>query len=524
MDSLEAAIQAAKSGTESMVKCLHHDDGNASVHVSPGTTQPVLITCHAGCELDSILAAAGLTREEIMKPLDDTKLDQGEWTPAGTASHVYNYVDEEGTLLFQTLRIPKPGGKKDFRQRHPHPTEDGKWVWNLTDVRRVLYRLPEVIEGIEAGRTIWIVEGEKDVETLRSRGAVATTSPMGAGKWRPEYTESLKDASIVTIVADRDETGRKHARAVKDELVAVGVMVSIVETAGTAKDITDHINAGFSISDLIETSPAIENVRQTYGIDVVDAINREFEEDQFVIPNLLARGDRLLITAFEGTGKSELLRQIAVQTAAGIHPFTGDHFDGKKVLYIDVENHPNQVKSSWRNLVGLAARHGKPVERGHLTILEEWDGEIDLMSSEGHKWLLERVHGYTPDLVLMGPLYNMSSRDLKDDEAVRKIKQVVNTARGICGSSFIMEHHAPHRNPADKERSVRPYGSSTFLKWPDFGYGLRPLETEGAYEWQKTRGPRVRGRDFPDYLRYGRPNTSEWPWTVAYEDEHGNIL
>jgi len=79
-----------------------------------------------------------------------------------------------------------------------------------------------------------------------------------------------------------------------------------------------------------------------------------------------------------------------------------------------------------------------------------------------------------------------------------------------------MEHHAPHKGPGDKERSVRPYGSSTFLKFPEFGYGLKPYSPEpefaGWYEFQQTRMKRVRSRYFPPYLRWGKPGTDEWPW------------
>jgi replicative DNA helicase len=114
--------------------------------------------------------------------------------------------------------------------------------------------------------------------------------------------------------------------------------------------------------------------------------------------------------------------------------------------------------------------------------------------------------------VVIGPLYNLANKDLSDHAVVAEMKSAINEGRGISGTAFIMEHHAPHRGNGDKDRSVRPYGSSTFLKWPDFGYGLKPEEIEGHYELQKTRFPRVRSRHFPGWVRWGRPNTLEWPW------------
>lgn len=522
LDSLEEAIREAKRGNQSMVQCRAHDDGYASLHVSPGETQPVIMKCHAGCETDAVLTAANVDLQSILAERDDNALRvQNMWTPAGDASHAYPYIDENGVLLYEVLRVPLPGGKKTFRQRRPDDSKRSGYAYDLGKTRRVLYRLPEVLSAKSEGRRIWVVEGEKDVESLRARGEVATTSAMGAGKWQEDYSEALRGATV-GIISDADATGRAHARAVRESLLEVECSVTIYEAAH-GKDVTDHLDAGLELSALIETSPEEEDRTESYGIDVLDAVERKFEEKSFVIPNTLARGDRLLITGFEGHGKSTLLRQFAVQVAAGIHPWTGAKFDPQKVLVIDVENHPDQTLESWQNLVGLAARHDAPIQRGQLVILEQWDNEVNLTGEEGASWLIERIHAYKPDMVVMGPLYNMSDRDLKDDETVRKIKKVVNEARGICGTAFVMEHHAPHKGPQDSQRSVRPYGSSTFLKWPDFGYGLKPEEVEGVYEWQKTRFPRVRSRMFPEYVRWGNPNSAEWPWVACHQDENGNF-
>lgn len=512
----------AKHGQQSMVKCEAHDDGNASLHVAPGATQPVVMTCHAGCRIEDILHAAGVSQQEILADRDENDvMSDNEWTPDGPASHRYSYCDEQGTLLFDVMRIPKPDGKKSFRQRQPDATQRSGWRWNMEGVRRVLYRLPEVVRAVQTGSVVYLVEGEKDVETIRRNGRFATTSPMGAGKWNDDYSKSLAGATVV-IIADADTAGRNHARSVRESLIREGCTVSVCEAKDGCKDVTDHFNAGGNFDTLIETIPVEEDTRTSYGIDVLTAIKRKFEQKSYTIPNVLARGDRLLITGFEGHGKSTLLRQMAVQCAAGIHPWTGLPMPPQKVVVIDVENHPDQTLESWQQLVGLVARHGAPMQEGQLTILEEWDNDIDLCSEEGYAYLIERIHAYKPDLLFMGPLYNMANKDLKDDETARKIKRVVNDGRAICGTSFIMEHHAPHKGPGDKERSVRPYGSSTFLKWPDFGFGLRPTETEGVYEWQKTRFPRVRSRHFPAFVRWGKPNTDEFPWMEAVVNPETN--
>lgn len=531
--SLAESIELAKHGKQSMVKCLAHEDGNASLHVAPGDKHPVIMTCHAGCTMQACMEAAKLDQQLLMAEKDEHAFGRAMdevWTPVKhpttgkmlPASHVYKYTDERGNLLYEVLRIPEPGGKKTFRQRQPDPQHPDKWKWNMQGARRVLYHLPEVLQARQNGETIYLVEGEKDAETLRQRGLVATTSPMGAGKWQPEYTEMLSACNVV-IIADADTTGREHARTVKEQLDEVGSVVAIAEAMNGCKDVTDHFNAGGTIDTLLITVPAIEEGRESFGMDILDAIEREIRESSFVIPRVLATGDRWLLTGFEGHGKSTFCRQLAVQVAAGIHPWTGEDMEPQKVMVVDSENHPDQVLESWRELIGLAARLGRPVQRGMLILQEEWDNTINLNEESGRRWLLERTRAHEPKLIVVGPLYNLSSQDLSEHKVVHEMKTAINEARAICGSAVIMEHHAPHRGNGDKERAVRPYGSSTFLKWPDFGYGLKPEDDEGYYELQKTRFPRVRKRHFPGWMRWGKPNTLEWPW-MALTDHEADIM
>ena len=215
VSSFEEAVELAKRGEACMVKCPAHDDGRASLSVKGGDTQPVVLHCHAGCEFDDIIEAAGMDRNEVLAERSD------EWktrcvvtgppirTGAGEASHVYEYTDEDGKLLFEVLRIPMQGGGKQFRQRHLGP--DGNYVWNMTGVRRVLYRLPEILLAKQAGWPVWFVEGEKDAESVLAKlekhdlKGVATTTPMGANKkWEEGYTEALRGAKVY-VVADADE-------------------------------------------------------------------------------------------------------------------------------------------------------------------------------------------------------------------------------------------------------------------------------------------------------------------------------
>ena len=532
--SLEDAVADALQGKRSSVLCPAHEDQSPSLSVSPGKDQPVVLHCHAGCEPDAIISAGGLDWAQIMLPDDLENVSfraDNLWTPAGTASHVYPYRDAKGTLLFEVLRVPLPGGRKRIWQRQPDASTKSGYAWNIDGVERVLYRLPEVLAAVKEGRTVHIAEGEKCVHSLLAAipdGEEATCNPMGAGKWEDYYAEALSGATVV-IYADADDAGRGHARQVRESLIAHGCSVTVKEAppgmlpSGKAiNDVADHLEAGKDLDSLLETTPQSERERARTGIDVLDLILRPKGTTEFVIPHTLAKGERLILIGFEGTGKSTLCRQMAIQVAAGIHPWTHEDTEPRRVLFIDAENHPDQVGESWEQMVGLAARLGRPLERGMLTVMEEWESSIDLASVEGGLWLQERVHAYQPELVVMGPLTNLAGKDLRDDEPVRRLRNNVNAARLVCNSAFVMEHHAPHKGPMDKERQVRPYGSSLFLKWPDYGYGMKPTDTEGVYEWYKNRGPRVRSRLWPEWIREGRGD--EWPWLLTVLDKDGTVM
>jgi hypothetical protein len=517
------AIEWAKTGHASMTKCTAHDDGTESLSVGPGTQpnddgviQPVVFFCHAGCEPVDIIATAGVTWAEVCEPLDRTRVDDEVWTPRGNASHVYSYTDEHGEELFQTLRVPVAGGKS-FLQRHRDPAERSGWAWNLQGVRRVLYHLPEVVNAVTEGTEVWVFEGEKDAERARADGKVATTSPMGAGKWRTEYGTSLAGANV-SIVADNDEPGRKHAAEVYADLVDNhGCTVRILETTmANCKDYTDHRQHGGTDAMLVTMKSSAPIAVDVGGMGIQKFLDTDWPDGAEIIPGMLAEANVVILVGPEGHGKTTFLRQMAVQCASGIIPLDGRPMEPLRVMYVDAEVPERQQHHEWSRLAGLAARHtGEPVPDERLLLFSEWRSEPDLLTPDGQAWLHERIASFRPQVVFMGPVQNLAGRDTKDDEVVRRFKHAVNTGRSICGTAFVIEHHAPHRAPGDKERQMRPYGSSLFMKWPDFGYGLKPTEDEAVYDLYPFRRPRVRSRAWPERVRWGTPNTMEWPWMEA---------
>ena len=87
---------------------------------------------------------------------------------------------------------------------------------NTSGVRRVPYRLPEVI----GAQTVSICEGEKDCDNLMKLGITATCNCGGAGKWRQEYSEALRGKDVV-IFGDADEPGKAHVDQVIESLTGI---------------------------------------------------------------------------------------------------------------------------------------------------------------------------------------------------------------------------------------------------------------------------------------------------------------
>jgi putative DNA primase/helicase len=106
--------------------------------------------------------------------------------------------------------------------------------------------LPEVLEAA----IVFVVEGERDVETLREHGFVATTNAGGAkATWLPQFTEALRGREII-IVPDADTPGRQRALTIARALLRKVARLIIWEPDG-AKDVSDWFERGHSELELI---------------------------------------------------------------------------------------------------------------------------------------------------------------------------------------------------------------------------------------------------------------------------------
>jgi hypothetical protein len=236
---------AKKTARGWRVRCPAHADENPSLDVDLGDDGRVLFSCRsAGCKAESICAAIGL-RVADLYPRENWHGGNGK-AKLGKIVATYDYTDAAGNVVFQAVRF----APKDFRQRRRDSKGKDGWTWNLKGVTRVLYRLPELLEAPKE-RVVFVVEGEKDVDRLRSLGLIATTNAMGAGKWLTDYNESLRGRHVV-VLPDNDPPGRDHAEAVAKSLTGVAASVKILGLPNLqAKgDVSDWLDAGGTVEQL----------------------------------------------------------------------------------------------------------------------------------------------------------------------------------------------------------------------------------------------------------------------------------
>lgn len=538
------------------------DDHNPSVHVGQGRDGRVLVTCHRGdgCDVNEICDSVGISISDLFPPKERV-----EKKPQLKQVATYDFRDQNGDLLFQKVRYVDETGRKTFRQRKP----DGKggWTYSLGDTPKVLYRLPEVLAQAKEGGIVWVVEGEKDVETVRAQGEVATTMPGGAGKWLDIHTKALKGAEVY-IVTDNDGPGMKHAIDVDAKLRAAGVDSTLCAPPEEFKDISDYFAAGGDFESLLiwkpdqinlddksddasETEPVsiseepdqfedlIEKIKDLHKsglshsskigrihslldrmsgtdlaldtgrlIDWDSFINTEVPEDPYdwVVPGLLERQDRVIVVAAEGVGKTMLARQIAILSAAGLHPFTYEHMDPIRTLTIDLENPERIIRRMSTSIFGAAARqsrHGGPKDRAHLLIKP---AGVDLLKAPDRVLVEEAIERTKPDLICIGPLYkSFLDPGTKTSEAVAvEVARYLDYIRTTYNCALWMEHHAPLGGSSGRE--LRPFGSAVWSRWPEFGLTLEPDLTADAphvYKVGNFRGDRdVRHR--PTKIKRGR--------------------
>jgi AAA domain len=288
----------------------------------------------------------------------------------------YDYVTESGELLFQVCRMEP---KKFLQRRRPRdgdPPEDikGGWIWKRDGITQVPYRLPELVEAIADERTIFVAEGEKDVNSLGLLGVPATCNAGGAGKWPDELTGWFKGADVV-IIPDNDPQakvektgelrwhpdgrpvlpGQDHAKLVASKLKDTAARIRVLQLPDLPLkgDASDWIAAG-------GTSAALYSLVEEQAISPEEyqrALDDTFKPKQFVskfgavvwgqprgprvryeyvVKGLIPRRETILIYGMSQSGKSFFTQALGMAVARGVD-FCGRRVRQGLVIYCAAE-------------------------------------------------------------------------------------------------------------------------------------------------------------------------------------------
>jgi len=251
----------------------------------------------------------------------------------GNIAATYDYTDTNGRLLYQVVRyVPKR-----FRQRRPDGNKG--WKRNLNDVPRVLYRLPQLLAA-DKDEWVFVVEGEKDADTLADLGIVATTNPGGAGKWAKLSDDSALHGRRVTIIPDADKpgpngriAGREHAEDVARRLDGKAADVRILNLTGiegfAGKDVSDWAkwldsrtaeDLAAALIDMAEAAPVWTPDAATIGEGAPVMIRLsevQPTEIRWLWPQRIALGKLTLIVGDPDLGKSFLTLDMAARVSTG---------------------------------------------------------------------------------------------------------------------------------------------------------------------------------------------------------------
>lgn len=253
-----------------------------------------------------------------------------------------------------------------------------------------------------------------------------------------------------------------------------------------------------------------------YGKDFAEVVDVQEEHPDWVIPGLLARNERCVITGGEGQGKSLLVYQLVLGAAYGVSPLDGTTQSSRqRVLLLDVENTEHQIAGHYRMLrAAYKTRSASPFADPDVRLMST--RYIDLTRPGDRRMLIDAADDYRPDLLFMGSGYRLADGTQDHRTVAMSIQQTADQIKANTGCGVLIETHAGHGFQNDRN-GWRPEGSSYWLRWPEFGFGLAPVKTRTGRMVRRIpwRGDRVVGREWPDGWRGG----GYLPWLPVVEAE-----
>jgi putative DNA primase/helicase len=376
-----------RSGAGWTARCPAHDDLRNSLSIAEAASGRILLFCHAGCPVERVCARLNIELKDLM-PASATR------SPEPRIVKVYDYRDESGTLLYQNCRFEP----KDFRQRKPDGN-DG-FVWKLNGVRRVPYRLTELMES--ELEVVFLAEGEKDADSLAALGLLTSNFK----NWRHEFNQFIARFPSVVLLRDHDKSGAKQAADAAQIIEGSVPELKIVDLyAGEplpekgGKDVSDWIEAGGTAEDLFKLVTAASPLRaaKTKADKSSLTVVRMADVEPVIVHWLwypyIALGKFTILEGDPGLGKSWLTCAIAASVSLGRGLPGAEPFEPGDVLMLSAED-------------GLGDTLRPRLNAVEADVTRVFALNVPLtFNAEGLSNLEAAVVEYNPKLVVIDPLF-----------------------------------------------------------------------------------------------------------------------
>ena len=218
----------------------------------------------------------------------------------------YDYTDEGGNLLFRCVPL---SSRKISVSADPMAKAGGSTICKVFGVSCIACRKLKA-------QTVCVAEGEKDCDNLTKLGFVATTNPLGAGKWRDEYSETLRGKDVIVFgdVGDDDGAGEKHTQHVIESLTGKAKSIKHVTLPDGFHDVSDYIASLPAETARDTIAKLIDETRESRRVD-----RRIADDEQADLTSLSSRAvdypappDEAAYYGLAG----EIVRRIEPQTEA----------------------------------------------------------------------------------------------------------------------------------------------------------------------------------------------------------------
>jgi AAA domain len=453
------------------------------------------IVVHCFSPKDDPIAAKDYVRTkcgmEAWKPNNKFNNDNNRNSPksgnSAAAARIvatYDYTDENGVLLYQVVRYEPKG----FRQRRPDG--NGGWIWNLDGVRRVPYRLPELLRFPDA--TVIHTEGEKDADRVAALGHCTTT--VAHGKWTSDCIQALAGRDVL-ILEDNDEPGLEKAENTAKALHGTAASIRIVRLPElgprlprNGKDVSDWLNAHPSRAEQFVDvcmaaplwKPANPDNQQASLIKSSAQFLADFTPPDYLIDGLLQRRFCYSFTALTNGGKTAVCLLFSVHIALG-RLLNGREVACGRVLYLAGEN-PDDVRMRWIAMAQHLEFNSDTIDVHFIPGVFK----ISELKAKVHQEA-ERLGGLALIIVDTSAAYFEGDNENDNPQMLKHAKLLRSLTEMPSGPTVIVASH-PVKNATNE--NLIPRGGGGFLNEMDGNLCCINSDDVITVNWQgKFRGP-----------------------------------